>query len=122
LAGVWAKEAAGKTRREVLQEVLEEWLILEIRDNDPIPRLRRVGLSPKAAWSDGQADFSQRTDRRFRDLGFTGPISGGRHQFGEKGELKVRIPNPHKGGNIDWSLVKEILRQAGIKTADWDKA
>jgi hypothetical protein len=44
--------------------------------------------------------------RRFRNLGFTGPISGGRHQFVEKGELKVRIPNPHKGGNIDWSLVK----------------
>jgi len=60
--------------------------------------------------------------RRFRSLGFTGPISGGRHEFVEKGELKVRIPNPHKSGNIDWSLVKEILRQAGIKTTDWDKA
>jgi len=60
--------------------------------------------------------------RRFRKLGFTGPISGGRHQFVENGELKVRIPNPHKGVNIDWSLVKEILRQAGIKTSNWDKA
>jgi predicted RNA binding protein YcfA (HicA-like mRNA interferase family) len=60
--------------------------------------------------------------RRLRNLGFTGPISGGRHQFVEKGELKVRIPNPHKGNNIDWSLVKEILRQAGIKTGEWDKA
>ena len=60
--------------------------------------------------------------RRFRSLGFTGPISGSRHQFVVKGDLKVRIPNPHKGGNIDWSLVKEILRQAGIKTSDWDKA
>lgn len=60
--------------------------------------------------------------RRLRNLGFTGPISGGRHQFVEKGELKVRIPNPHRGNNIDWSLVKEILRQAGIKTGEWDKA
>lgn len=60
--------------------------------------------------------------RRFRSLGFTGPISGGRHQFMQKGELKVRIPNPHKGGSLDWSLLKEILRQAGIKTGDWDKA
>ena len=49
LAGVWANEATRKTCREVLQEVLEEWLILKIRDNDPIPRLGRVGLSPKAA-------------------------------------------------------------------------
>jgi predicted RNA binding protein YcfA (HicA-like mRNA interferase family) len=60
--------------------------------------------------------------RRFRNLGFTGPISGGRHQFVEKGELKVRIPNPHKGGSIDGALVKEILRQAGIKTSDWENA
>ena len=60
--------------------------------------------------------------RRFRNLGFTGPISGGRHQFVEKGELKVRIPNPHKSGSIDGALVKEILRQAGIKIGDWEKA
>ena len=46
--------------------------------------------------------------RRFRNLGFTGPVSGSRHQFVQKGELKVRIPNPHKGSNIDWSLVKEV--------------
>jgi len=57
-----------------------------------------------------------------RKFGFTGPISSGRHQFVEKGELKVRIPNPHKGGDIGCSLVKEILRQAGNKTSDWDKA
>ena len=49
LAGVWANEPTIEICREVLQEVLEEWLILKIRDNDPIPRLGRVGLSRKAA-------------------------------------------------------------------------
>ncbi len=49
LAGVWANEAAADACREVLQEVLEEWLILKISDNDPIPRLGRVSLSLKAA-------------------------------------------------------------------------
>ena len=49
LAGVWANEPTTKACREVLQEVLEEWLVLKIRDNDPIPRLGRVGLSCKAA-------------------------------------------------------------------------
>ena len=49
LAGVWANEATVETCREVLQEVLEEWLILKIRDNHPIPRLGRVSLSLKAA-------------------------------------------------------------------------
>ena len=60
--------------------------------------------------------------RRLRSLGFTGPVSGGRHQFVEKGALKVRIPNPHQGKSIDWSLVKEILRQAGINAGEWNKA
>lgn len=49
LAGVWANEATVETCREVLQEVLEEWLVLKIRDNDPIPSLGRVRLSCKAA-------------------------------------------------------------------------
>lgn len=49
LAGVWANEPTVEACREVLQEVLEEWLVLKIRDNDPIPRLGRIGLSRKAA-------------------------------------------------------------------------
>jgi len=49
LAGVWANEPTSRACREVLQEVLEEWLVLKIRDNDPIPRLGRIGLSCKAA-------------------------------------------------------------------------
>jgi predicted RNA binding protein YcfA (HicA-like mRNA interferase family) len=60
--------------------------------------------------------------RRFRSLGFEGPISGGRHQFMQKGTLKVRIPNPHKSDTIDGSLVKEILGQASIGFDRWDKA
>lgn len=60
--------------------------------------------------------------RRFRSLGFTGPISGGRHEFMKKGSLKVRIPNPHKGDAIGGSLVREILRQASIGLDQWDKA
>ena len=60
--------------------------------------------------------------RRFRSLGFTGPVSGARHQFMQKESLKVRIPNPHGSGVIDGSLVKEILRQAGIRLDDWRNA
>jgi len=56
---------------------------------------------------------------RFRKLGFDGPYSGGRHLFMVKGELKVRIPNPH-GKDISVSLVNEILKQAGISKKDWD--
>jgi predicted RNA binding protein YcfA (HicA-like mRNA interferase family) len=57
--------------------------------------------------------------RRLRNLGFSGPLSGGRHQFMVKGELKVRIPNPHGSGDISDPLLKEILRQAEISEEKW---
>ena len=60
--------------------------------------------------------------RRFRALGYTGPFSGGRHQFMVRGEKKIRIPNPHGSGNVHISLVKEILRQAGISETGWEEA
>ncbi len=60
--------------------------------------------------------------RRFRILGFKGPVSGGRHDFMQKGPLKVHVPNPHGSTTIGGSLVKEILRQAGITKEEWDNA
>ena len=57
--------------------------------------------------------------KRFRELGWEGPISGGKHRFMRKGERKVRIPTPHGGSTIDISLLREILRQAGISATDW---
>ena len=57
--------------------------------------------------------------QKFRRLGFDGPYSGGRHLFMAKGDLKVRIPNPHRG-DISKHLVLEILKQAGITNKQWD--
>ncbi|MDO8521548.1 MAG: type II toxin-antitoxin system HicA family toxin [bacterium] len=56
--------------------------------------------------------------QRFRELGFDGPYSGGRHLFMVKGRLKVRISNPHHG-DISSNLVSEVLRQAGISAKEW---
>lgn len=58
--------------------------------------------------------------QRLRKLGFTGPQAGGRHSFMIRGQLKLRIPNPHKG-DISVGLLKEVLRQAGITEDDWEK-
>ena len=58
--------------------------------------------------------------QKFRNLGFDGPYSGGRHLFMTKSNLKVRIPNPHRG-DISKHLVLEILRQANILPQDWNK-
>jgi predicted RNA binding protein YcfA (HicA-like mRNA interferase family) len=60
--------------------------------------------------------------KKFRSLDFSGPYSGGRHQFMAKGKLKIRVPNPHKSGDISDSLLREILRQAGISKNEWNKA
>ena len=60
--------------------------------------------------------------RNFRALGFSGPHSGKKHRFMKKGDLKIRIPNPHRSGTIDVSLVVRILRQAGISNRQWDQA
>ncbi len=54
-------------------------------------------------------------------MGFNGPFSGGKHQFMLKGDLKVRIPNPHKRSDITDSLLNEILKQAGISKNEWER-
>jgi predicted RNA binding protein YcfA (HicA-like mRNA interferase family) len=59
--------------------------------------------------------------RKFRSLGYSGPFSGGKHQFMKKGSQKIRIPNPHIE-DIGVSLIKEILRQSGISPEEWDRA
>lgn len=59
--------------------------------------------------------------KKFKALGYSGPFSGGRHQFMIKGQKKIRIPNPHGSGDIHVSLLKEILRQAGISSDEWER-
>jgi len=55
-----------------------------------------------------------------RQLGFSGPYAGGKHQFMQKGNISQTIPNPH-GGDIGPNLLGKILRQAGIERSDWEK-
>lgn len=50
--------------------------------------------------------------------GFAGPYSGGKHLFMIKGELRLTLPNPHRG-DIAPALLARILRQAGISREDW---
>jgi predicted RNase H-like HicB family nuclease len=49
LAGIWSNERTLEKCRVVLQEVLEDWLVVKLRDNDPIPRVGRVDLTTRAA-------------------------------------------------------------------------
>ncbi|WP_295401149.1 type II toxin-antitoxin system HicB family antitoxin [uncultured Thiocystis sp.] len=42
--GVWANSGTVETCRSELREVLEEWLILKLRDHDPIPKIGGLDL------------------------------------------------------------------------------
>ena len=46
--GAWASEETLEECRRILQEVLEEWLLLKLRDNEEVPELKGITLSPKA--------------------------------------------------------------------------
>ena len=56
--------------------------------------------------------------KAFRELGWEGPFSGGKHEFMKKGSRKQRIPNDH-GADISWDLVRRILKQADIPVEQW---
>jgi len=47
--GVWANGNTVEECRTELLEVLEEWLILKLRDNDPIPEIEGIDLKIKKA-------------------------------------------------------------------------
>jgi len=56
--------------------------------------------------------------RKLQKLGFDGPFSGGRHLFMSRGDIDVRIPNPHEG-DISSDLLVRILKQAGVTRKEW---
>ena len=58
--------------------------------------------------------------RRFRKLGWQGPFQKGKHPFLIRDLRRLTIPIPHEG-DIDWALVKRILKQAGVSEADWER-
>ena len=58
--------------------------------------------------------------RYLKQFGFEGPYSGGKHQFMVRGEITIRVPNPHQG-DIGRELLARILRQANISKEEWEK-
>ncbi|MDI6704609.1 MAG: type II toxin-antitoxin system HicA family toxin, partial [bacterium] len=53
-----------------------------------------------------------------RVSGFEGPYSGRKHQFMIKGEITLRLPNPHQS-DIGKELLSRILKQAKIDKGTW---
>jgi predicted RNA binding protein YcfA (HicA-like mRNA interferase family) len=55
-----------------------------------------------------------------RLLDFTGPYAGGKHEYMQRSQLKVRIPNPHQG-DISVGLLKRILEEADVSLQEWEQ-
>ena len=47
--GVWANAKTVEDCRKELVEVLEEWLIIKLRDRDTIPKIRGIQIRIKVA-------------------------------------------------------------------------
>jgi predicted RNA binding protein YcfA (HicA-like mRNA interferase family) len=58
--------------------------------------------------------------RSLKRFGFLGPYSGGKHQLMIKGDITLRLPNPHQS-DIGKELLARILRQAKVSREDWEK-
>jgi len=43
--GVWANSGTVEECRKELIEVLEEWLILKLRDKDPLPIIKNININ-----------------------------------------------------------------------------
>ncbi len=57
--------------------------------------------------------------KHLRELGFSGPYSGGKHQFLSRGDRSLILPNPHRG-DISVGFLNRILRQAGVSREEWE--
>jgi predicted RNA binding protein YcfA (HicA-like mRNA interferase family) len=55
-----------------------------------------------------------------RRLGFAGPYAGGKHEFMQRGNISLTIPNPHRS-DIGPKLLGQLLRQAGIERSEWEQ-
>ena len=53
-------------------------------------------------------------------LDFTGPYAGGKHEYMQRGRLKVRIPNPHQS-DISVALLTRILEEADVSLQEWEQ-
>ncbi len=57
--------------------------------------------------------------KNLRTIGFAGPYAGGKHQFMIRGEIRVRLPNPHEG-DIGKNLLSRLLQQTGVHRDEWE--
>jgi len=58
--------------------------------------------------------------RHLRELGFDGPFAGGRHEFMQRDDIRLILPNPHRR-DIGPDLLARLLREAEISRERWER-
>ena len=56
--------------------------------------------------------------RKLRSFGYEGPFSGGKHLYMIRDDVRLTLPNLHRG-TISVDLLTRILRLAGITREEW---
>jgi len=56
--------------------------------------------------------------RKLRKLGFSGPYPATRHEYMERDDEKIFIPNPH-GKDIGLPIIKKIIQQLKISNQEF---
>ncbi|MCK9442808.1 MAG: type II toxin-antitoxin system HicA family toxin [Methanothrix sp.] len=60
--------------------------------------------------------------KKLKKLGLEGPQYGSKHPYMVIGDTVIILPNPHQGEDVDVSLIKTILKDAGISREEWISA
>lgn len=101
LQGVWADGDTLEECRETLREVLEDWLLVRLRERLRIPLLD--GVDPNA----------------LRLLGYDEEYGSVRHGIMRRGSVTVAVPDP-EGRDVEDFLLRRILRQAEVTPDEFD--
>lgn len=60
----------------------------------------------------------QQLVQRLKKLGFADPYAGSWHDFMLRRDIRLILPNPHRGA-ISVDLLSRLLRQAGVTRKEW---
>ena len=58
--------------------------------------------------------------KKLKLLGFIGPFSGGKHQYMERNNFRIAIPNSH-GKDIGSALLSKMLHDIGVSSKEFNK-
>ena len=57
--------------------------------------------------------------RKLKAIGFTGPFSGGKHEFMKRELFRIVVPNPHRG-DIGRALLSQIIKDVNITPKEFE--